>query len=407
QLGESITIIDRRSKMKETIPLNENPPYPASDAELGELVSHSSIFTSDGDTSCLHCHYRDTGDGRAWGAAESIGQDRFGHITAGGTLGIPQMKNLLNNQPFYFEGTHRLSEGQGADINEPASSIDFDQPIWAGDFTKIKSPVEDSERKLMHEELKERVEIRKLGNHWYDLEEKREEFLRHQSMKYLGEAKSLTDLYRAVATWMANEPHLFPNPFDQKNPSVIRGKRLFNSAAVMCGVCHVAPNFTSKSKQLANNDRRALPSLTTVTRRDASYTLVGVHALDQANQKEFDMESSDLGRVEEKEGTFTTMQLRGIFDRPPVFLHHGRARSLREVISTPDHQSLRSFVFPVLQGSEEVRKNRKERGFNELRDRFKNGKLRSKKQIFDSHGGTSHLSVRQMNDLVNFMQSIN
>ncbi|MCO4780854.1 MAG: hypothetical protein KC646_00915 [Candidatus Cloacimonetes bacterium] len=406
QLSESLTIINRKSKVSETISLSDNLPYPVTDAELGELITHTSIFTSDGDTSCLHCHYRDAGDGRAWGAAESIGQDRFGHITAGGTLGIPQMKNLLHNQPFYFEGTHRISEGQGADINEPASSIDFVNEIWAGDFSNIKSPIPDHKRKEMHEELKERVEVRKLGKLWYDLEEKREEFLRTQSMKYLGESKSLSDLYRAVATWMGNEPHLFPNPFDQQHPSVKRGERLFNSANVMCGVCHVAPNFTNKDKILANNDRRALPSLTTITRRDASYTLAGVHAVDYANSKKFDMEPTDLGRTEDQEGTFTTMQLRGIFDRPPVFLHHGRARSLREAIATPKHQSLRKFVFPVLQGSENVRANRQEQGFNEITSRSKKGTLNVHDQIFDTHGGTSHLTVQQMNDLIHFMQSI-
>ena len=102
-----------------------------------------------------------------------------------------------------------------------------------------------------------------------------------------------------------------------------RGEALFHDARVMCSVCHTAPEFTNKTALLAPNDRRALPALTTNTRRDASYTLVSVRAMQVANDlKEFmTIDPEDRGRVEDQEGSFTTMQLRGIFDRPPTFLH--------------------------------------------------------------------------------------
>ncbi len=73
--------------------------------------------------------------------------------------------------------------------------------------------------------------------------------------------------------------------------------------------------------------------LTTITRRDASYTLAGVRAVDILNNKALDLAPEDQGRIEDQEGSFTTMQLRGIFDRPPVFLHHARARSLRFLLA--------------------------------------------------------------------------
>ncbi len=405
--GETITIIDLADNKTHTVVVGDlSRPAPDTDVERGELVVHTTRFSSDGDTSCVHCHYRDTGDGRGWGAAETIGQDHDGHLTPGGTLGIPQMKNLFAIQPFYFEGTHRLSEGQGADINEPASSIDFDRPIWAGDFSKISSPIPSSERRLMHEELKERVEVRKLGPIWHDLEERRDVFLRQQSLQTFGGSYDLADLYRFVAAWMGNTTHLFPQPYDLEHPSVQRGKALFNSQQVMCGVCHTAPEFTNKSRELADNDRRALPTLTTVTRRGASYTLVGVHALERANGRSYEMEPEDPGRVESKEGSFTTMQLRGIFDRPPVFLHHGRARSLREVLLTPGHPAARRYRLPVLQGGEEVRPDRLEIGLNEVTPLHKSGRLIPTQQIFDTHGGTSHLSSRQIEDLLNFIKTI-
>ena len=318
------------------------------------------------------------------------------------------MRNVYAIQPYYFEGTHRLSEGQGADIDEPASSIDFDRPIWAGDFTEIRSPVPLAERRVMHEELKERVEVRSLGHAWYDLEERREVFMRGQSETWFGEPHGRPDLYRFVSAWLGDRNHLLPNPFDEEHPSVQRGAAVFHDARVMCSVCHTAPEFTNKELLLAPNDRRALPPLTTNTRRDASYTLVSVRAMQVANGLEEFMETDpeDRGRTEDEEGTFTTMQLRGIFDRPPVFLHHGRARSLREVLCTPSHPALHRYRLPILQGGEDVRPGRMEIGFNETTRRTPAGPLDPRDQIFDTHGGTSHLTPRQIEDLLNFMRSI-
>ena len=188
QIGETVSIIERRTGAVQELEVGDlSTPLFSTDAEKGELLVHTSVFTSDADTSCLHCHYRDTGDGRGWGAAETVGQDCFGQLTSGGTLGIPQMRNVFAIQPYYFEGTHKISEGQGADIDEPASSIDFDRPTWAGDFSHMRSAVPEEERRVMHEELKERVEVLSLGDAWYDLEERREAFMRQQSETYFGE----------------------------------------------------------------------------------------------------------------------------------------------------------------------------------------------------------------------------
>jgi len=408
QLGESVSIIDRDSGRRTDIPLSQGgrPPLDT-DAEKGELIAHSTVFSSDNDSSCLHCHYRDTGDGRGWGAAESIGQDHQGWFTHGGTLGIPQMRNVQAIQPYYFEGTHRLSEGQGADVNEPASSIDFDRPVWAGDFRAYDSPVPESERRPRHEEFKERVSPRKLGSLGYTLDERRNEFIRQQSMRHFGAAYDLKDLYRFVGSFLGSENHLLPNPYDAQHPSVKRGAQLFGDARVMCSVCHTAPEFTNKTFELTHNDTRTLPPLITTTRRGASYTLASVRAVEYANgDEDIDMNPKDRGRVETVEGAFTTMQLRGIFDRPPVFLHHGRARSLREAIATPEHAGLRRFRMPVHMGLEEVRPARREVGFNEMTARSPDGPLSLDDQVLDTHGGTSHLSAGQLDDLVNFMLSI-
>lgn len=408
QMSETVTVIDlnTNARSEEIVVGDLKVPAVSTDAERGDVLVHSTVFSSDGDTSCAHCHYRDTGDGRAWGAAEVVGQNKWGHLTPGGTLGIPQIKNIYAIQPFYFEGTHVLAEGQGADINEPASSIDFDRPVWTGDYSQLVSPVAENKRRLMHEELKERVEVNKLGSKWYDLEHRRNEFFKDQSKKYFRKEYSLAEFYPFVGAWMGDENRLLPTPFDKQHPSVKRGQQLFNSAQVMCGVCHTAPEFTNKTALLANNDRRALPLLTTMTRRDASYSLASVFAVETANGDPLGLKHEDKGRFEEKEGSFTTMTLRGIFDRPPVFLHHARARSLREVLLTPNHPAARKYLLPVMMGDEVVRQNQTEIGFNELTERSSKGDLDKQNRIIDTHGGTSHLRPGQIEDLVNFMKVI-
>jgi YVTN family beta-propeller protein len=352
QMSETLSVIDLNDNgnIEEIVVGDLTVPAVSTDAERGDVVVHSTIFSSDGDTSCSHCHYRDTGDGRAWGAAEVVGQNKWGHLTPGGTLGIPQIKNIYAIQPYYFEGTHILEEGQGADINEPASSIDFDRPVWVGNYSQLVSPVAENKRRLMHEELKERVEVNKLGSKWYDLEHRRNEFFKDQSKKYFGKEYKLAEFYPFLSAWMGDENRLLPTPFDKQHPSVKRGQQLFNSAQVMCGVCHTAPEFTNKTALLANNDRRALPQLTTMSRRDASYSLASVFAVETANGDPLGLKHEDKGRFEDKEGSFTTMTLRGIFDRPPVFLHHARARSLREVVLTPNHPAARKYLLPVMMG---------------------------------------------------------
>ncbi|MCY9864944.1 hypothetical protein OTK49_20730 [Vibrio coralliirubri] len=408
EMSDSVTIIDLKDGNSKSVALGDiTKPAPYNDIERGDLIVHSTVFSSDGDTSCSHCHYQDTGDGRGWGAAEAVGQNSRGHLTSGGTLGIPQMKNIGKLEPFYFEGTHTLAEGQGADVNEQASSIDFDRPIWSGDYSHYKSPVPQSERRLMHEELKERVEINKLGDAWYDFEYRRNEFLRDQAKKHLGGDFALKDYYQFVGAWMGEENRLLPNPFDNQHPSVKRGEMLFNSAEVMCSACHTQPQFTNKEMILTNNDRRALPQLTTMTRRDASYSLASVFAMENVNGNPTGIvHPDDAGRFEDVEGSFTTMTLRNIFNRPPVFLHHGRARSIREVVLSPQHPAARSYLMPIYQGDELVRANNVEIGFNELTERKEDGSLNSQTRVFDSHGGTSHLNTRQVNDLVNFLKGI-
>ena len=104
--------------------------------------------------------------------------------------------------------------------------------------------------------------------------------------------------------------------------------------------------------------------------------------------------------------------MRGLWDRPPLFLHNGAARTLREVVSVPGQTSLGWFKYEPLFGSYGERPGRREVGFNETWF-VKNRNERNKTHLdtggrigSDTHGGTSHLTAQQIDDLVNYLLSI-
>jgi DNA-binding beta-propeller fold protein YncE len=400
-LGETISIIDRNSKIsKEYVIGDLSRPFPDTNAEHGEMFVTTAVFSVDKDTSCTSCHINHTNDARGWGAGQAIAQMKDGKFVNGGLLAIPQIKNLFAIQPFYFEGTHTCFDAQFDDAREHVALQGFLKENPQGDFTNVWYPVPVNKRKKEHEEIQDKMSTDSFGDIYLDLGERRDEMIRNLSMKYFGKAYNFRDFQRFIGEFQAAETRLHPNPYDKNNPSVIRGRRLFNRLDVNCITCHKAPEFTSKDEELFNNRERVLPAIISFTRREKAFTLVGPHWMDRANNFKRDLEYWDEGRVERNQGDVTVFQLRGLFDRPFSFLHHGRAVSIREVIASPDHYSLRKFKYPLLRGGEDVREGRLERGFNEL------SFIEEKTYVVDTHGGTSHLNVIQIQDLENFLLSI-
>ncbi|MBL6992159.1 MAG: hypothetical protein ISR65_20410 [Bacteriovoracaceae bacterium] len=373
-------------------------PFPDSNSERGEMFVNTTIFSVDQDTSCMSCHIYGTSDARSWGAGQAIAQMRDGKFVSGGLLGIPQIRNLFATQPFYFEGTHTTFDAQFDDAREHVALHGFLRKNVHGDFTKIKAP--ESREKDKYEEIQDRMSAERWDEQYEDLKERRDEHIRKLTTKYFGKAFNFRDFQRFIGEYQAAENGLRPNPFDQNNPSVIKGKLLFNSLEVGCISCHKAPEFTDKSNELYNNKERTLPALISFTPREQSFTLVSPHWMDSVNNYKRDVEYWETGRIERKEGNMTTFPLRGLFDRPFAFLHHGRAKSIRESFATPNHYALRKFKYPVLRGDENIREDRMERGFNEL------SFLGEKTFMMDTHGGTSHLNATQVQDLENFLLSI-
>ena len=75
---------------------------------------------------------------------------------------------------------------------------------------------------------------------------------------------------------------------------------------------------------------------------------------------------------------FGVPQLRGIWDRAPLFYHDGRAPGLRAALASPGHPAL---------GPGEI-------GHNETFG------------MPDTHGATSHLSPAELNDLIAFLLTL-
>jgi len=404
-----INTVDGTSREVVVDPSVEDLPVPMTNAERGEIFAHSALFSSDGDTSCFHCHSLDVGDGRPWGVSQVVGQQRVsegaaaGQLVIGGTMTIPQMRGLFAIQPFFLEGVISAFEPRSM-IMEHAPADDFTQPTPQGDFTGIEA----------HYVLKATADIQSgmsTSTHTQaTLEERRDAMFRKRSMQLFGKAFTLRDFQRFVGEWQIHEPRLLPNPFDRTSRSVLRGKAIFEDPRVGCAVCHPAPHFTKKD--FAGNREQSFAPVTTLTVRDGSFTLIGMNRLDTINGVRRDLEPWDIGRAEEKQGHFTTLGLRGIWDRPPVFLHNGMARTLREVVATPGHAALRTFKYEPRIGGVPERPGRKEIGFNTtfiMKHPVPQVTLHMQAGArigINTHGGTSQLREQQIDDLVNYLNSI-
>ncbi|MFC1744128.1 hypothetical protein ACFL35_09040 [Candidatus Riflebacteria bacterium] len=414
QLGGTLSIIDIKSgKSTEFVvdPSILRRPVPDSSAELGECFAHSSIFSSDEDTSCIHCHHRDMGDTRPWSVSQVMTQEYLrkdsdvGQLTIGSSMGTPQIKNLYENQPFFYEGVINGYEPTSM-IKEHNPSDDYSSAIPGYDqFTKINAHYFLGGA----DDLQSAMDSDSTFNS--DLEERCDAMFRRVSLKHFGKAYNLKDYSRFVGDWQLSEPRLFPNPYDQTNASILRGRELFFHMQLACANCHTPPNFTNKNRFRTGPNQAPGPQVL-FTIRDAAFTLISLNRMDAINKVPRDVEPWDAGRVQ-KTGNITVFPLRGIWDRPAVFFHNGLCRTLRESVCVPGHLALRKFKYMPLQGGEPERPNGLEVGFNETVWYTEKSRMSALIKMnfehrigFDTHGGTSQLTVIQVEDLVNFLLSI-
>lgn len=411
-LGGSLSVVDTKDGGSEEIVVDPSIyrlPFPATNAERGEVLVHTSSFSSDGDTSCIHCHNQDTGDGRTWGVSQVLGQEflsedaESGPIAIGGSMNVPQMRGLFAIQPFFFEGVISGYEPRSM-MMEHCPADDFKAAMPVGDFTHVQAHYDAS----VHGDIQSKMDTSVEGE--TNLEERRDEMFRVLSRELFGKSFNMRDFQRFVGEWQMHEGRLLPNPFDQESLSVARGRELFEDPQVGCISCHAAPHFTKKD--FPDNPHQTIPPVVPFTVRDGSFTLLSKNREDFNNGIQRDLEPWDMGRAEEQQGQLTIFPLRGIWDRPPVFLHNGLARTLREVSVPPGHPSLQTFKYEPLFGGYPERPEKKEVGFNmtfvfsQAENRVKLHRISESRLGFDTHGGTSQLTRLEIEDLVNFMNSI-
>jgi YVTN family beta-propeller protein len=412
--SNTLSVIDRATGKSHEVVVDPSIlrlPVPATSAERGEFLVHTSHFSSDHDQSCVSCHHDELSDGRPWGVSQIMGQeylsgqDKIGQLVEGTTMLAPQQKSLWGIQPFFMEGSLSVYDPRSM-LMEHCPADDFKAEVGTGDYRWLEA----------HRPVLAVADIQSKTTSTLDndssLEERRAEFFRRTSLKYFGKAFVLRDFQRFVGEWQAHEPRLMPNPFDQNSASVNRGKALFNHPQLGCASCHPAPNFAKKD--FPNNPRQVVPPQVPLSMRDAGFTLISMHRLDYLAGIRRDLEPWDIGRVEtpEQNQHITPLQLRGAWDRPPVFLHNGMARSLREVVAAPGVPGLGWFKYEPLFGGSPERPGRREIGFNETY-MIPKGTPAAKVHLMtggriasDAHGGTSQLTPQQIDDLVNYLETI-
>lgn len=392
ELGETITFLDVESGETQRLSLSrQDEPFPATDFERGELFVQTSVFSVDQDQSCVHCHYRDTSDGKRWSVSQVMGQSRDGEERTGGSREVPDLRNLRQEVPFFLEGTLSLDEPLTM-MMEHNPLVDFQGRTPAGDFDGVVVEPGEEER---YGRSADSIVVA-TGKEWggakvrlQDLIKRRELHFRRTSERYLGRAHGFRELQRFIGAYQGGETRLLPNPEDPEDPEVRRGRSLFHSPGVGCSQCHPPPSFTEKAH--VHNSNRAFFPMITPAARDNVHTLISADRIDHLLGFVRPWDPEDRGRVEEREGFFVAPSLRGLWARPSRFLHHGGAVSLREVLCTPGHPALRPVRFPR---PDAPRPAGRERGMNEHLG------------TPDTHGMTSHLSRADIRCLERFVRSI-
>lgn len=173
-----------------------------------------------------------------------------------------------------------------------------------------------------------------------------------------------------LGLYLIQSPALLPNPNRGDSRSAERGRRLFESPTTGCATCHPGPTFGVSTE--VNPFKTPLvfgPMIDPLRDREGkNLNLMSTPFLERHP------EAQQVG----DDVYFKSPSLRGIWDRAPGFLHHGRAQTLRDAIASPGHPALRQW----------------ETGYNEADG------------IFDTHGATSHLSRSELEDLIQYLLTL-
>jgi hypothetical protein len=363
QLGEALEFHgpDARGRGRVLVGDLSGGAFPATDAELGELVNVSTApFTVDGDQSCVMCH-------REFGAPDKAFSMPLLVHPEGTRMTMPH-RGLADTRPWFFEAA--MDENNFFPVlNEFARTENFcctDPTLWPPG----SPPPADCESRPPAV-CAARPYPRNLPT--------RNAFYLDSARRLVGRTRTVGDAFdaplnfqgltRALGLSLLHRSRLLPVPNPADTPAARRGAALFANPVVGCLGCHDGPGFAASTR--ADVVRRVhFGPVVTPNRgpdgRNLDVVSMGFRAT-------FPDTVSDLTHIE-----FGAPTLRGLWAHPRRFLHDGRARSVREVLATPRHPALAPG----------------ERGFNELDGRP------------DAHGATSHLSAAQLLDLLAYLETL-
>jgi len=342
RLGESVTRIDLASGATRTFPVGvTSPPYPANDYETGERLFHSALFSSEALPSAVFPQGTRAGDRScAHCHRESLTDGKVWSVAVGALtpVGGERMPPSARN----------VRDTQLLFWEGVQSEKDFD--LETNEF----APLSDFEGDTPEERAAARDTffLAQIGYTFDDVG------------RYF------------IGKFLVGRPRLLPNPMAQfptttQAAAIARGRALFESESVGCSVCHPAPFFTN------NNNIDPV-----ISRSPLDHNIA--FKVDQVTE------------------AFNVPSIRGVWDRPSIYFHDGRGKSIRSALLPPGHTSLRADRDGCHKlgeengtlGGEVFRPVYNGRGCNEV-----NGAA-------NTHGNTTQLTEQEVQDLVLYVFSI-
>ncbi len=337
--------------------------FPATDAEMGEVLNLSTApFTVDGDQSCVMCH-------REFGAPDKAFSMPLLRFTDG-TRNTMSHRGLADSRPWFFE-TAMDENNFFPVLNEFARQENFcctDPTLWNTEHP-VPADCESHPPAVC------------AARPWPHNLPSRNAFYMAQAQAVFGRTHAIGDaldpttalnfqgLTSALGLSLLHRSRLLPNPNPQDSASIRRGRALFALPSVGCAVCHTGPSLSASTFDGPGTRTQFLPVITPLRGADGH----NADLVSDGFRTTFPMVVQDTVNIQ-----FGATTVRDMWAHSALFLHDGRARSLREVIATPGH--------PALQPGET--------GFNEVDG------------IPNTHGATSQLTPGQIEDLIAFMMSL-
>lgn len=423
RLGETLGLFDAESlKTRAIIPIGElgGGAFPATDVEIGELVNFvTAPFTVDGDQTCAHCH-RDSGN-----IDKAFAMPLLARPTASSRMTMAY-RGAYDTRPWFHEAAMDQSNFLPV-LNEFMRIENF----CCTDYTLFgeKGPPSDCGgtppalcATAPNASSSDGVNAARAGREAFASPRPtafadRDAFVRDAARRLIGRDTSFGDslfyehpisgerapisldfmgMTRAIGVFLLAAPRLLPNPNPQTGAAA-RGAAIFARPDVGCIGCHRPPTYalddSLPGEPAPPDGAKRSPRMTSVVSPARAADGTNLDLLASGFVATFPLASMD--RCEDiaavaicaadptaadslREVRFGVPQLRGLWDRARHMLHHGYARNVREVVCTPGHPALHAG---------EIGRNERD-------------------GVPDSHGGTSHLRVSEIAELIAFLETL-